>query len=103
VQRLQPDPHGQSQRLNQFFGQNITAPLGFSISVAAQVIRKAIMTPRRFGSIKIERDWRELEEMAAAVAPYEGRSRDARGRGVRPSEPDAGRHATETAGRAARW
>ena len=30
------------------------------------------MTPRRFGSIKIERDWRELEEMAATVVPYEG-------------------------------
>ena len=30
------------------------------------------MTPRRFGRIKIEKDWRELEEMAAAVAAYEG-------------------------------
>jgi hypothetical protein len=29
------------------------------------------MTPRRFGRIKIEKDWRELEEMAAAVASYE--------------------------------
>ena len=30
------------------------------------------MTPRRFGRIKIEKDWRELEEMAATVVPYEG-------------------------------
>ena len=30
------------------------------------------MTPRRFGRIKNEKDWRELEEMAATVVPYEG-------------------------------
>jgi len=30
------------------------------------------LAPSRFGRIKSERNWRELEEMAAAVARYDG-------------------------------
>jgi hypothetical protein len=52
--------------LNLFLGQNITVPLG--LDVRAWTDEETSMTPRRFSKIKSEENWRELVEMAAAVA-----------------------------------